>query len=202
MKHVGKQISTEDKLVVVFREVPGEPDNCLVVKTRALGEVDHDGLMAALEGLEGQQANQLADILHTHMGKNGRPILETLHKSRKIMKLPTDDVALTPDSRNAIPLNAVNDSIRANDIDSKHANTLKEAALSNEQIADSLQKQADSMETEAKRLRKEAKTLGGGTEMSADGKRADGKIDGRSRAAKEAKAKAETAKAETVSATA
>ena len=195
MKHVGKQISTNDKLVVVFREVPGEPDNCLVVKTRSLGETDHDGLMSALEGLEGQQANQLADILHTKMGKNGRPILETLHQTRKIQKLPTTDVALTPDSRNAIPLNQVNDSIRANDIDAKHNVATKEAALSNDEIAESLQNQADSMETEAKRLRKEAKALSPKTEMSADGKRADGKIDGRSRKAKEAKAKAEKASA-------
>jgi len=195
MKHVGKQISTNDKLVVVFREVPGEPDNCLVVKTRALGETDHDSLMSALEGLEGQQANQLADVLHTQMGRNGRPILETLHSTRKIQKLPTNDVALMPDSRNAIPLNQVNDSIRANDIDAKHNVATKEAALSNDQIAESLQNQADSMETEAKRLRKEAKALSPKTEMSADGKRADGKIDGRSRKAKEAKAKAQKASA-------
>ena len=49
MKHVGKQISTSDKVVVIFREVPGEPDNCLVVKTRSLGEVEHDSLMQVLE---------------------------------------------------------------------------------------------------------------------------------------------------------
>ena len=83
MKHVGKQISTSDKVVVIFREVPGEPDNCLVVKTRSLGEVEHDSLMQVLEGLEGQQANVLADVLHRHMNRAGRPILESLHKSRK-----------------------------------------------------------------------------------------------------------------------
>ena len=108
MKHVGKQISTNDKLVVLFREVPGEPDNCLVVKTRSLGENDHDSLMAVLEGLEGQQANQRADVLHRHMNRAGRPILESLHQQRKIMKLPATDVALTPDSSNSVALNEDN----------------------------------------------------------------------------------------------
>ena len=202
MKHVGKQISTNDKLVVVFREVPGEPDNCLVVKTRSLGETDHDSLMEVLEGLEGQQATQLADVLHRHMNRAGRPILEALHAQRKIEKLMTTDVALTPDSRTAVPLNQVNDSIRANDIDATHTTTLKEAALSNEQIAENLQNQADTMEAEAKRLRQEAKALAPKTVMASDGKRADGKIDGRSRKAKDAKAKDAKNKAATVSATA
>lgn len=159
MKHVGKQISTNDKLVVIFREVPGEPDNCLVVKTRSLGETDHDSLMETLEGLEGQQAAQLADVLHRHMNRAGRPILDALHSMRKIQKLPTTDVALTPDSRTAVALNEVNDSIRANDIDARHVVATEEAVLNDAQIAESLQNQATVMEAEAKRLREEATEL-------------------------------------------
>jgi hypothetical protein len=168
MKHVGKQISTNDKCVVLFREVPGEPDNCLVVKTRSLGEVDHDDLMAALEGLEGQQANQLADVLHRHMNRAGYPILESLHRSRRIMKLPTNDVALTPDSINSVPLNQVNDAIRANEVGqdtgspaavAQQAQTEDGGTLSDKQIAESLNNQATMMETEAARLREEANEL-------------------------------------------
>ena len=159
MKHVGKQISTQDKLVIVFREVPGEPDNCLVVKTRSLSELDHDSVMEVLEGLEGQQSNQLADVLHRHMNKAGRPILEALHSGRKLMKLQTSDVALTPDAKNAIALNEVNDAIRANNIDEAHATRLEETALSDEQIAENLVAQADTMEAEAQRLREEASEM-------------------------------------------
>jgi hypothetical protein len=167
MKHVGKQISTQDKLVILFREVPGEPDNCLVVKTRALGETEHDNLMEVLEGLEGQQTNQLADVLHRHMNRSGRPILEALHASRKIMKLQTTDVALTPDAKNSVALNEVNNAIRANQVgDDKggpaaiaQQNPSEEGGMSNDQIAESLQNQAAMMESEAARLREEANEL-------------------------------------------
>ena len=166
MKHIGKQTSTTDKLIVLFREVPGEPDNCLVVKTRSLGETDHDDLMGVLEGLEGQQANQLADVLHRHMNRTGRPILESLHQQRKIMKLPTKDVALTPDNQNSVALNEVNDAIRANEVtDTKspavvaQQSPTEDGVMDDNQIAKSLVQQAEMMESEAKRLREEAGDL-------------------------------------------
>ena len=168
MKHVGKQISTNDKLVVLFREVPGEPDNCLVVKTRSLSETDHDSLMAVLEGLEGQQANVLADVLHRHMNRAGFPILEALHRDRKIMKLPANDVALTPDASNSVALNEVNDAIRANEVGSdtggpatvaQQTQTTDDGMMSDKQIAESLNNQATMMEAEAARLRAEADEL-------------------------------------------
>ena len=168
MKHVGKQISTQDKLVVLFREVPGEPDNCLVVKTRSLGENDHDSLMAVLEGLEGQQANVLADVLHRHMNRSGHTILEALHRDRKIMNLPPNDVALTPDASNSVALNEVNDAIRANEVGSdtggpatvaQQTQTTDDGMMSDKQIAESLNNQATMMEAEAARLRAEANEL-------------------------------------------
>ena len=168
MKHIGKQISTQDKVVVLFREVPGEPDNCLVVKTRSLGEVDHDDLMSTLEGLEGQQANSLADILGHKMNRAGRPILESLHRTRKIMKLPTNDVALTPDASNSVALNEVNDAIKANQVGSdtgspavvaQQSQTEDGGTMTDNQIAESLNNQASMMEAEAARLREEAAEL-------------------------------------------
>jgi len=166
MKHVGKQISTQDKVVVLFRQVPGEPDNCLVVKTRTLGEVEHDSLMEVLEGLEGQQANQLADVLHHHMNRSGRPILDSLHQARKIMKLPTTDVAFTPDSHTAVAISEVNAAIKANEIATgspaavaQQSQTEDGDTLSDNQIAESLVNQAKMMESEAARLREEASEL-------------------------------------------
>ncbi len=81
MKHVGKQISTNEKIILLFREVPGEPDNCLVCRTAALSQDDHDSLITVLESEEGQQTNVLAEILHVKMNGAGRPILESLHTS-------------------------------------------------------------------------------------------------------------------------
>jgi len=107
-------------------------------------------------------------VLHHHMNKEGRPILETLHSTRKIMKLPTNDVALTPDSQNAVPLNQVNDAIRANEVSSdtgspavvaQQSQTEDGSVMSDAQIAESLNNQAAMMESEAARLREEADEL-------------------------------------------
>ena len=124
--------------------------------------------MAVLEGLEGQQANVLADVLHRHMNRAGFPILEALHRDRKIMKLPANDVALTPDASNSVALNEVNDAIRANEVGSdtggpatvaQQTQTTDDGMMSDKQIAESLNNQATMMEAEAARLRAEADEL-------------------------------------------
>ena len=54
MKHVGKY--GEKPCVVVFREIPNEPENCLVVMSDSLDEVKHDNLMNVVQSAEGQEA--------------------------------------------------------------------------------------------------------------------------------------------------
>jgi len=155
MKHVGKQISTNDKVILLFREVPGEPDNCLVCRTAALSQDDHDSLITVLESEEGQQTNVLAEILHVKMNGAGRPILESLHTSGKIMKLPASDVALTPQPGQAISLSEVNAAIRGQNAETSSA----PGALSDADIAADLRRQAAGMQKEAERLLAEAEEL-------------------------------------------
>jgi len=155
MKHVGKQISTNDKVILLFREVPGEPDNCLVCRTAALSQDDHDSLITVLESDEGQQTNVLAEILHVKMNGAGRPILESLHTSGKIMKLPASDVALTPQPGQAISLSEVNAAIRGQNAETSSA----PGALSDADIAADLRRQAAGMQKEAERLLAEAEEL-------------------------------------------
>jgi len=155
MKHVGKQISTNDKVILLFREVPGEPDNCLVCRTAALSQDDHDSLISVLESDEGQQTNVLAEILHVKMNGAGRPILESLHNGGKIMKLPSSDVALTPQPGQAISLSEVNAAIRGQNAETSSA----PGALSDADIAADLRRQADGMQKEAERLLAEAEEL-------------------------------------------
>lgn len=155
MKHVGKQISTNDKVILLFREVPGEPDNCLVCRTASLSQDDHDSLITVLESDEGQQTNVLAEILHVKMNGAGRPILESLHTSGKIMKLPASDVALTPQPGQAISLSEVNAAIRGQNAETSSA----PGALSDADIAADLRRQAADMQKEAERLLAEAEEL-------------------------------------------
>jgi hypothetical protein len=44
-KHVGRIIKTKKKCGVVYRVVPGEPENCVVVMTESLDAADHDSLI-------------------------------------------------------------------------------------------------------------------------------------------------------------
>ena len=63
MKHVGKV--GEKPVVVVFREVPNEPDNALIVETGTLEPDQHDALMndpATLETDPALAAEQSAPV--------------------------------------------------------------------------------------------------------------------------------------------
>ena len=62
IKHVGRQ--GDKKVVVVFREVPGEEHMALVVYPDQLQQNLHDDLMNAIQSTKGQQAKDLGDALH------------------------------------------------------------------------------------------------------------------------------------------
>ena len=47
IKHVGQILNTQKRCVVVFRELPDDPTNCLVVDTDALPDWMHDDVNAS-----------------------------------------------------------------------------------------------------------------------------------------------------------
>ena len=61
MKHVG--VYGGKPCVVVFREVPNEPENCLIVLSGGLEEVKHDDLMNVVSSAEGQGAREISEVL-------------------------------------------------------------------------------------------------------------------------------------------
>ena len=166
LKHIGKLSPSGEKVVVLFNEVPNEPENCLLVKSSELSDIDHDELMQAVESNEGQHARNLGDIANSRMNRAGRPLLQSLHTSGKILKMPTDSVFLTPNNKTEVLLKEVNDVIRGhamaqgiqNPNVSENANSAPNA-LSDDQIAQSLVNQAKMMEKEAKELRSQAYEL-------------------------------------------
>ena len=110
MKHVGKV--GEKPCVILYREVPGEPDNCLIVKTDSLPDQYHDGLMSIVQSDEAQESNDIADVLDRRQFNDGTNVLQTLHFERRIEKVSVALVALTPTPATAIPLADVNAEIR------------------------------------------------------------------------------------------
>lgn len=105
-KHLG--MMGEKGCVVIFREVPGEPEQCLVVLTEALEGRAHDELMQVVESTEGQEANNLSEVLDRRTFSDGSNMLSTLHYTKQLQKVPTVNVDLTPLPNQRINLADVN----------------------------------------------------------------------------------------------
>lgn len=116
MKHVGK--IGEKPVVVVFREVPNEPDNALVVETGALEPDQHDALMNVVQSPEAQESNNISEVLHRRTFPDGSNMLTALHYAKKINKVPVNLVSLTPTPSQSVSLEEVNAEIRKIENDS------------------------------------------------------------------------------------
>jgi hypothetical protein len=108
MKHVGKMKNNSARVAVVYRTLPGEPNNALVVGTNGLPDSYHDGLMGVIESDSGQQANELADILATRRFADGEVMLQWLHGRGHLKKVPTNLVLMTPNTQTVIQLDELN----------------------------------------------------------------------------------------------
>jgi len=110
MKHVGKVGGKP--CVILFREIPKEPDNCLVIETSNLSDSDHDALMNVVQSAEGQEAHELSEVLNRRQFSDGSNMLTNLHQNRKINKVSVDMVSMTPNPSASLPLRDVNIEIR------------------------------------------------------------------------------------------
>jgi hypothetical protein len=64
--------------------------------------------MKVLETPAGQQAAELADILHRNLLPDGRNILETLHMERMLKRVRTDQIVVTPTPQSSVRLDELN----------------------------------------------------------------------------------------------
>lgn len=106
MKHVGK--FGEKPCVVIFRELPGEPEYCLIVQTDTLESRQHDDLMNVIQSMEAQESNDISEVLHRRQFTDGSNMLSSLHYSKKLQKVPVNHVSLTPTPSQKIQLSEVN----------------------------------------------------------------------------------------------
>lgn len=109
MKHVAEW--QDRKCLVLFREVPGEPENALVVMSGELGTTQHDELVKEVESLEAQNNNNLADVLNGRNFSDGRIMLRALHEDKLITKVPVSEVVMLPTTKDRVPLGELNSAI-------------------------------------------------------------------------------------------
>lgn len=110
MKHVGKH--GEKPCVIVMRELPDEPENCLIVLTGGLAERQHQDLMDVIQSSEAQEANDISQVLSRRQFSDGGTMLSELHYGKKIQKVPVSQVTLTPVPNQTVSLAELNAEIR------------------------------------------------------------------------------------------
>ena len=94
-KHIGELADGGAKVVIVYKTVPGEPNNCLVVGTKFLPDVYHDSLMKAVESDGGQAEKEFGVFMSRQTFPDGTNMLSLLHNDNYIKKFPTKDIIVT-----------------------------------------------------------------------------------------------------------
>jgi len=99
-KHIGKLKDSGANVAIIFRTVPEESSNCLVIGPKFLDDTYHNSFMKALESQEGQDAFELGTYLNRAVFPDGTNILSFLHQGNYIKKIPTKNVVVTMGSGN------------------------------------------------------------------------------------------------------
>ena len=102
MKH------NDARVCVIYRTLPGDAYSALVVGTATLVDSYHNALMQLVEGHEAQQANELGDAMSTRFFPDGTNMLEQLHLTSKLVRVPTAKVWMTPTPNDQISLDELN----------------------------------------------------------------------------------------------
>ena len=183
IKHVGRMKTNKNKLLVVFKTLPNDPEHCLVVGTAGLNDSYHNAIIDLVESPQAQDSFEFGEILGTRYFPDGKPMLAVLHQNRNLVRVPTKDVEITPTPNYVIGLDELNkliaeqrgvkvedlalssgsksevkDIAKVTDLSDPVTATSNEV-LSDTDLAKSYRSQADAMYKEAARLRKEADEL-------------------------------------------
>lgn len=184
-KHVGRVKNNRRKVIVAYRVVPGEPDNCLVVQTENLSADEHDTLIKLVESDAGQNADEFADAMARAYLPDGRIMLAAFHSTGKLNKVSTSAIEMTPNNATVIGLDELNKMIAeqkgvtvadlavkgpkgtvqpqvdtpVDPVATYTETPAQDGVITDEQLAAQYRSQADAMFKEAKRLREQAEEL-------------------------------------------
>ena len=106
LKHIGKH--GDRKVVVIFRQIPGDEHMCLCIYPDLLASHWHDTIMKVLESPVGQTAEEFADELNRNHLPDARNILNALHAERMMKRVNTEQVLMTPTMNSNVKLVELN----------------------------------------------------------------------------------------------
>jgi hypothetical protein len=188
LKHIGRIKTNKRKIVVAYRVVPGESDQCLIVQTENLSADEHDSLIKAVESAAGLQAYEFGEAMARNTLPDGRNMLAGFHTTGKIRKVKTTEVEMTPTNSDVISLDELNKiiadqqgvtvadlALKGPDGETVKAKTetvdpasvytdeatteVQDGIVTDEVLAAQYRSQADAMFKEAKALREQAEEL-------------------------------------------
>lgn len=110
-KHVGRVTTNKRKVIVAYRVIPGDPENCLVVQTENLSADEHDSLIKLVESDAGQNAYEFGEAMARAVLPDGRNMLAGFHTTGKLNKIGTNLVEMVPNRASVINLKELNETI-------------------------------------------------------------------------------------------
>lgn len=106
IKHLGTYKGS--KSIVVFNSIPGDEDFALIVQPDNLPGYVQDEVIAVLNSVEGQTAQNLGEVLDRRTLSDGENVLSSLHLNKFLVKVEAKDVTLTPNAKDEINLAELN----------------------------------------------------------------------------------------------
>jgi len=156
LRHVGIIKDVGTRVVVIFRQVPNEPNFCLVVETDTLPDRYHSDIMNAVESITAQEALDFYVYANRQFLSDGSNMLTGMHEKGYIKKMPTRNIIMRPGPNVEINLEELKNQLASMNGDDQ---TVGEKVLDNKSIATNLRNQAVLYEKQASDLRKQAEDL-------------------------------------------
>ena len=115
VKHLAKIRDSDARVLVIFMTIPGEEDSALVLHMDTLQDHIRDEISELVETPEAQNVTDFGVLLKRKTLKSLAPnisALDWLHSSRKLEKVLTKNVIMTPNSMVRMPLNTLNEQMK------------------------------------------------------------------------------------------
>ena len=97
-KHVGQLLNTGKNVVVVYMQLPNDPDHAVVIDTDSLPDSYNEVLRRVVESEDGQNSTSISEILARRMSPDGSQLtlLQKFHEAGKLQRVPVDNIVMTP----------------------------------------------------------------------------------------------------------
>jgi len=110
-KHSGQLKNTGVRVAVVFRKLPSDDANCLIVETERLPDSYHDTVIQCLNSKEAFETNEFYEVLNRRTFPDGLNCLTALHQKGFLRKEPVENIVMLPLPNQPVPLALINATI-------------------------------------------------------------------------------------------